>query len=61
MSGGTYYSARFDMSLANACLCDMMEQSNMYNINDFIDFEDKYVTHVEKAVKLEGKYGTKER
>lgn len=53
MSGGTYYSTLFDMNIANVCLCDMLNISSEYNIDKFIGFEDKYVSHVEKAITVE--------
>lgn len=53
MSGGTYYSALFGMNIAELLLLDSINQSEKYDIDKFIDFEDKYVTHVEKAIKIE--------
>lgn len=52
MSGGTYYSTLFDMNIAEAVLLDMVNHNEDYDIAKFINFDDKLVTHVEKAVKV---------
>ena len=52
MSGGTYYSTLFNMNIAELLLCDLMNMPEKYDINKFIEFDDKLVTHVERAVKV---------
>lgn len=50
MSGGTYYSTLFDMNICNVCLADLLHLSDQYNIEDFINFEERKVSHVEQAI-----------
>lgn len=52
MSGGTYYSVLFGMNLAELMLLDILCQHDKYDINKFINFDDKFVTHVEKAIMI---------
>lgn len=53
MSGGTYYGVLFDMNIAELVLCDLLNCNELYDINKFIEFNDKLVTHVEHAVKVD--------
>lgn len=52
MSGGLYYEVANGLNIADICLKDCMNRNREYNIEDFIGFEDKYVTHLELPVKL---------
>jgi hypothetical protein len=52
MSGGTYYSTLFDMNICNVCLCDVLNKVDEYDISKFVKFEDKRVTHVERAISI---------
>ena len=52
MSGGTYYTTLFDKNIADACLCDMMNMTDSYDIEKYKHFDTLRVTHVEKAIKL---------
>lgn len=52
MSGGLYYEVANGLNIADICLKDCMNRDREYNIEDFIDFEDKYVTHLELPVKI---------
>lgn len=53
MSGGTYYETLFGLNIADVCLCDVMHNTSKYNIEDFRNFKDLRVTHVEQAIKLD--------
>lgn len=52
MSGGTYYSTMLGMNIADVCLCDMLNIPERYDIEKFIGFENRFVTHVEKAMEV---------
>lgn len=49
MSGGTYYQNLIGLNLAYVCLKDVINDSE-YNIDDYLNFEEKTVTHIEKAM-----------
>ena len=50
MSGGLYYEVLCGMNIAEICLLDLLHKENEYNVNDFKNFETKYITYVEKAL-----------
>lgn len=52
MSGGTYYEIAQGLSIPDACLKDCMNREHEYNIEDFLNFEDKFVTHLELPILL---------
>ena len=52
MSGGLYYEVSEGLNIADVCLKDCMNKSNDYNIEDFIKFKTKYVTHLELPINL---------
>lgn len=52
MSGGLYYEVTNRFNIADICLKDYMNRDNEYNITNFINFKDKYVTHLELPIKL---------
>lgn len=52
MSGGLYYEIETGLNIAEVCLLDALNKEHLYNINNFIAFDDKYVTYVEKAIKI---------
>lgn len=53
MSGGLYFEVVNGLNIADVCLKDCMNREKEYDIKEFIDFEDKYVTHLELPVKLD--------
>lgn len=53
ISGGLYYEVSEGLNIANVCLMDCMNKSSDYNIDDFINFKDKYVTHLEMPIHLD--------
>jgi hypothetical protein len=61
MSGGMYYEVLCRMNIAAICMLDNMKfysdklqfEILRFNCNKFYSFEDCYVTHVEKAIKIE--------
>lgn len=61
MSGGLYYLASVGLDIAQAVLKDALDKQGIgteirdYNIDDFRNFKDKYVTYIEHAVVLQGK------
>ena len=52
LSGGIYYSTFLGMNIADVCLKDILNKENEYNIENFINFDEYRVTHVEQAVRL---------
>lgn len=52
LSGGTYYSVLFNLSIAEILMLDMLNMNDKYNIDRFKNFETKYVTHLEKAMEV---------
>lgn len=50
MSGGLYYEVANGFNIADICLKDCMNKERLYNISDFLDFNTKYVTHLELPV-----------
>ncbi len=52
ISGGLYYEVSEGLNIADVCLKDCMNKSNEYNINDFINFETRHVTHLEIPIHL---------
>jgi len=61
MSGGLYYLAAVGLDIAQAVLKDALDEKGIgtdirdYNIDEFRNFKDKYVTYIEHAVVLQGK------
>jgi carbamoylphosphate synthase large subunit len=56
MSGGLYYEVLCGMNIAEICMLDNMEFENkgtQCDYSKFINFKDCYVTHVEKAIKVD--------
>lgn len=56
MSGGTYYQSLVGLNICDVCLCDMAKYLGIegfdYDINKYINFDDKLVSHVERGVVL---------
>lgn len=52
MSGGLYYEVFNGLNIAEICLMDMMNMTENYSLDNYIDFEPKYVAHLEKAIHL---------
>lgn len=52
MAGGTYYAALFDMNICELCLKDQLGTITEADVAKYINFDTKYVTHVERAIKL---------
>lgn len=52
MSGGVYYELQFGLNIAHVCYSDINHNKSNYNISDYINFPEHYITHIEKAVKL---------
>ena len=53
MSGGLYFEVANGLNIADVCLKDCMNKESEYDISEFIDFEDKYITHLELPIKLD--------
>lgn len=52
MSGGVYHETAVGLNLAEVCMLDAIDKENLYDIKDFIEFEEKRVTHFESAVEI---------
>lgn len=52
MSGGLYYEVLCGKNIAEICMLDHLDTACDYDVTSFSNFEDKYITHVEKAVLL---------
>lgn len=52
MSGGLYYEVANGLNIADICLKDCMNKERLYNISDFLDFEPKFVTHLELPINI---------
>ena len=50
MSGGLYYEVECGKNIAVVCLLDMCGYVNAYDINEFINFDNVYLSHIEKAI-----------
>jgi len=59
ISGGSYYQTAIGLNICNVCLYDVLnrrllkngnEPQFKYDINDYIEFEEKTLSYVEKAV-----------
>ena len=53
ISGGLYYEVTNGLNIADICLKDCMNRESEYNVKEFIDFDDMYVTHLEMPIKNE--------
>lgn len=53
MSGGLYYEVANGLNIADVCLKDCMNKHDEYSISDFLDFKNKYVSHLELPVNIE--------
>lgn len=53
ISGGLYYEVTNGLNIADICLKDCMNRDREYNIDKYIGFKDKYVTHLELPINVE--------
>lgn len=52
MSGGLYYEVANGLNIADICLKDYMNKERLYNISDYLNFETKFVTHLELPINV---------
>jgi hypothetical protein len=50
MSGGLYYEVLCGKNIAEVCMREKLGFGDTIDMSQFIDFEDQYVTHVEKGI-----------